>query len=193
MTDKQIIDDCIHLDEWKHCDICEKLIKTKDGANGKKREHLLTEEDLRCDFYPNCYYKQLKAKEQECERLKKWLPIVTRLENEFENFEKAKAIDYKSYIEQIFIELDKLKAENDNIKETFDGLFKVQYKLADNNKKLRQCLTEIKEIAETCCINQATLDCENYDDCTQCGRTSDGEGIQQILQKISECEGNDGN
>lgn len=65
MTDKQIIiDDCIHLDEWKHCDICEKLIKTKDGANGKKREHLLIEEDLRCDFYPNCYYKQLKYLEK---------------------------------------------------------------------------------------------------------------------------------
>ena len=74
MTDKQIIiDDCIHLDEWKHCDICEKLIKTKDGANGKKREHLLTEADLRCDFYPNCYYKQLKRKEQECEELKEEL------------------------------------------------------------------------------------------------------------------------
>ena len=55
-------------------------------------------------------------------------------------------------------------------------------------KKLKQTFTEIKEIAEKCCINQAILDCENYDDCTQCGRISDGEGIQQILQKISECE-----
>ena len=77
MTDKQIIiDDCIHLNEWKHCDICEKLIKTKDGANGKKREHLLTVGDLKCDFYPNCYYKQLKAKEQECEELKATLKVI---------------------------------------------------------------------------------------------------------------------
>ena len=53
--------------------------------------------------------------------------------------------------------------------------------------KLATCIADIKEIAEKCCINQATLDCENYDDCTQCGRISDGEGIQQILQKISEC------
>ena len=44
---------------------------------------------------------------------------------------------------------------------------------------------------EKCCINQATLDCENYDNCEECGRISDGDGIQQILQKISECEGND--
>ena len=95
-----IIDDCICLDKWKHCDICEKLIKTKDGANGKKREHLLVEEDLRCDFYPNCYYKQLKramnqivelnkkaeAKEQECKEL------TTKYSQLEEKFEKAKGL-----------------------------------------------------------------------------------------------------
>lgn len=81
MTDKQIIiGDCIHLDEWKHCDICEKLIKTIDGANGKKREHLLTEEDLRCDFYPNCYYKQLARKEQECEKLKEAIDGLLKIQ-----------------------------------------------------------------------------------------------------------------
>jgi chromosome segregation ATPase len=65
---------------------------------------------------------QLKRKEQECEELEKWLPIVTRLENEFENFEKAKAIDYKLSIEQIFIELDQLKAENDTLNFECDTL-----------------------------------------------------------------------
>ena len=34
------------------------------------------------------------------------------------------------------------------LEETIDGLLKIQYQLADNNKKLRQTLTEIKEIAE---------------------------------------------
>lgn len=33
-------------------------------------------------------------------------------------------------------------------KENCDNLIKVQYELADNNKRLRQALTEIKEIAE---------------------------------------------
>ena len=85
MTDKQIIiDDCIHLNEWKHCDICEKLIKTKDSANSKKREHLLTEEDLRCDFYPNCYYKQFKDKEQECEELKVEVKKQKEIAKEYE-------------------------------------------------------------------------------------------------------------
>jgi ABC-type transporter Mla subunit MlaD len=75
-------------------------------------------------------------------------------------------------------ELEKLKAENKRFKETLDDLFKVQYKLADNNKKLRQCLTEIKEIAENayCLTNATNKDMAQF--------------AKQILQKISECEGN---
>lgn len=59
------VKDCVLLDEWSHCKICQKLIKTVDGANGKKREHLLTEEDLRCSFYTNCPYKQLSHNDKE--------------------------------------------------------------------------------------------------------------------------------
>jgi chromosome segregation ATPase len=146
-----------------------------------------------------------KSKERECESLNRWLPIISRLENAFGNYEKAKAIDYKSYIEQIFAELDqlkkqhqadkglitstgkmnyqliqeydKLKTENNNIKETFDGLFKVQYKLADNNKKLRQCLTEIKEIVGIGLVDG--LQPEEYNGFLKILQA-------QILQKISE-------
>jgi hypothetical protein len=67
--------------------------------------------------------------------------------------------------------------ECEKLKETFDGLFKVQYKLADNNKKLRQCLTEIKEILQA---NKEELNECLYNDIDR-----------QILQKISECEVND--
>ena len=113
-------------------------------------------------------------------------------------------------------QLDQLKAENDNLKSLIwwihigvEGADKATTEYYENRNtpyeenywkriralqpptyesKYKLALTEIKEIAENCCINQATLDCENYDDCTQCGRISDGEGIQQILQKISEWE-----
>ena len=112
MTDKQIIDDCIHLDEWKHCDICEKLIKTKDGANGKKREHLLTEEDLRCDFYPNCYYKQLKRKEQECEKANKNAQDTYDLfQAQMESFNILQGEKIK-----LETQLDQLKKENEELK-----------------------------------------------------------------------------
>lgn len=60
MTDEIIIDGvdvsgCIHLDEWKHCNICKELIKTMPN-----RHQCLIEQDLRCEYYSDCYYKQLQ-------------------------------------------------------------------------------------------------------------------------------------
>ena len=154
---------------------------------------------------------KLKAKEQECEELKIYIEsneqqvkeVETlvmdndRLINELDQL-KAEVKSKTEYIQEQRdiinqyskeIEMykkcqgkraskreEELKAENDNIKETFDGLFKVQYKLADTNKKLRQCLTKIKEIAESYNHYSAHAPVSGYSD---------------ILQKISECEGND--
>ena len=128
MTDKQIIIDgvdvsgCGYIDRdsaW--CDLC--------MTNCAKETN-------------PCYYKQLKRKEQECERLK----------------------------------------------ETFDGLFKVQYKLADNNKKLRQCLTEIKDMLKEICMEECLFDW-NKTSKKHCGDCDCR--FMQLLEKISECEGND--
>ena len=63
MTNKeQIIIDgvdvskCIHIDRWKHCNCCNDLIKTIYPNATQCR----IEEDLRCETYPNCYFKQIK-------------------------------------------------------------------------------------------------------------------------------------
>lgn len=64
MIDGVDISGCEFIDEWKHCDICNSLIKTV-YPNATK---CLTEQDLRCETYQNCHYKQLKRKEQECEK-----------------------------------------------------------------------------------------------------------------------------
>ena len=61
---------CINFDEWKHCDNCKSLIKTIKNDNGTYRNPCVSEEDLRCEFYPDCYYKQLKRLEQERDELK---------------------------------------------------------------------------------------------------------------------------
>ena len=71
MNKEQIIIDgvdvsgCINLDYWKHCDNCSTLIKTVKTKDGNYRNHLVSEEDLRCEYYPNCYYKQLQRKTKE--------------------------------------------------------------------------------------------------------------------------------
>ena len=165
MTDKQIIiDDCIHLDEWKHCDICEKLIKTKDGANGKKRKHLLIEEDLRCDFYPSCHYKQLKRKEQEYEEL------------------KEKCRKYGEINEQETKDYAELKAENEELK-------KYEYHYLDKYIQLKETLAEIKEIAW---VNPVNTCWESLNLCDKCEEKEDCElqspfaKLKLIIEKINE-------
>ena len=124
----------------------------------------------------------LVAKEQECERLKDI--IETKLED-------ANICDTGlSYLndEYIFVkrQLDQLKAENEELKNFHINLVGVKECEIKELLKLKQTLTEIKEIAEN-----REIFCEN------CGGgvesfTCDDCGYVKILQKISECEvGND--
>ena len=200
MTDKQIMIDSVDVSGCEfylpYSEKCECIVDDNGNNN------------LFCREYRDCYYKRmyhtgqekdiyknenkelyklLKAKEQECEGLR---------------YEIGSLENGRDILQE---QLDQLKVENEELRKNlvdkhtsrcfrllthreFDKLIMETVQLRQENKKLKQTLTEIKEIAEKCCIMQATLDCENYDDCTQCGRISDGEGIQQILQKISEVE-----
>lgn len=139
MTDKQIIIDgvdvsgCVHFiqDEKDCCDL---------GGS--------------CKGWANCYYKRLKRKEQECEKLR--FPM--------------KDTNYAILTKEEFEKFNQLKAENDLFRTCHDN---EQAK----RRKFEQCLTEIKEIAE-----DFYLDGEHV---------KDKYLAQEILQKISECEGND--
>ena len=126
--------------------------------------------------YTNCLYelalacdsksKQLKAKEQECEELK----------------EKVKK--YGEINEQETKDYAELKAENEELKKCYknnSALLDFEEtnttKLVNKVMKLEKTLAEIKGIAKNGC----------YDDC---GMPLDELSI--ILQKISECEVNNG-
>ena len=144
MTDKQImIDEQMENLNNLATQQLKRIEEEKRQIEHIAKTHLVETFDMQREI--DKLKKELQAKEQECEELA------------YENYE----------LNELF---DRLKAENDELKETFDGLFKVQYKLADNNKKLRQCLTEIKEIAKK----------RNYLDYNEC--------LDDILQKISEVE-----
>lgn len=76
-------------------------------------------------------------------------------EGECQLCKSACSVDVYCFIKQLFDERniaeEQLYLKNkecEELKETVDGLLKVQYKLADSNKKLRQCLTEIKEVLQ---------------------------------------------
>ena len=106
--------------------------------------------------------KELQAKEQECEDLKRQHQADKGL------ITSTGKMNY-----QLLQEYDRLKEENEQLKN--NDIFSVRY-FKGKNDKLKQTLTEIKEIAKNGC----------YDDC---GMPLDELSI--ILQKISEVE--DGN
>lgn len=178
-----------------------------------------------CELSKNCYYKQLKAKEQECDELKK------QLERKEENYQKFLSKSNK-YIHNLVDEnvqdisnlarqLEQLKTENEKMSKGYSKLTeivspymndftgyneelggfdlilcvkelleeaerqyqadkglitstgKMNYQLIQEYDKLKNCLTEIKEIAQ-------------YDVYTS--RTDLCLKLNWIKKKISECE-----
>lgn len=163
MTDKQIIIDGVDVRKCKHFEAWYE--SRPNGFGGITIENYCYLYEDNCEKYPQCLYRsnqlqqveiQLKRKEQECNKL---------------------------YIQ--------LKADEEYHKEEENTLRKIIKKkeernieLYKENNKLKQTLTEIKEIAE-CCQTPANCKdyCQFYDECI------DG-GLPLILQKISECEVN---
>ena len=175
-----------------------------------------------CKDRPNCYYKNWQRKEQECERLKKIINEAKNSKLDLNSFFAIEATvgEYQLELDQLKAEnrilkekfeiaiknnMDKtlLRLENGDVKEELQEIreefgIETLYCHDDNTRvhrcikllQLKDCLTEIKEIAEHF-YNTGFVR-------TDCGATLINNNtcinsIQQILQKISECEGNDGN
>lgn len=116
-------------------------------------------------------YKQLQAKEQECEELKE---DRERWKSNFNGKVSA--------IEELLKQLDQLKVEFDKKELIFAGIETSNKLLIEKNNKLKQTLIEIKEIAEN-----REIFCENCDSGVE-SFTCEDCGYVKILQKISEGE-----
>ena len=120
-----------------------------------------------CDVYPYCYYKAYKAKEQECEAYKM-------------EAEEGKEINAE------------LKAENEKLEEQLElnTANAVVIDMAQRLYKLKQTLTEIKEIVEHCINQDICTFCDYSDRCyIEDEEIPTYDVCKLILQKISECEG----
>jgi hypothetical protein len=114
MTDKQIIIDGVDVsgcpffeDERKLLNPAGQELNFKNICSLSFYNFTDFDKDFLCNQSPNCYYKQLKRKEQECERLKKEVEFYTA---------PVKLGDYKP-ITLIIEELDQLKQAIEKIKE----------------------------------------------------------------------------
>jgi hypothetical protein len=177
MTDKQIIIDGVDVSE------CGCIIQDYQRANNieGRYEHIknvceLGERsaeyyNLFCKDNSNCYYKQLKRKEQECEELKKQRQA-----------DKGLITSTGKINHQLLQEYDELKTENDECIKDNEYLKTIIKDFTQEVVKLKQTLTEIKEIAitglEGFCPKCSRKECED----NNCIETA----IRDILQKISE-------
>lgn len=127
MTDKQIIIDGVDVSGCEYFEDEECLNPSETVVN--------------CEASPNCYYKQLKAKEQECEELKIYIESNEQQVKEVETL----VMDN----DRLINELDLLKAENEELKKIIERLDVPKHEVIDmdialENEKLKQTLTEIE-------------------------------------------------
>ena len=108
MTDKQIIIDGVDVSKCKYFDCDSKKCKAEYYV---RHGYEIVEYDS-CRENPNCYYKQLKRKEQECEELKE---DVERWKSNFNGKVSA--------IEELLHQLDQLKAENEELRRSITKIF----------------------------------------------------------------------
>lgn len=130
MADEIIIDgvdvsECIHIDNYKHCNCCNDLIKTIYPKATKC--HI--EEDLRCEIYSNCYFKQLKRKKQECEEInltnERLVAEKYDLNEEILKF-KNEIKEYKQALDDLMPILEHYATSNIGEKQA-DGTYKFVY------------------------------------------------------------------
>ena len=210
-TAKQIIIDGIdvsgcdsHYTGWSQLyrdnrDMCDKGcdLECKPKENG-------------CYHYTKCLEEQLKRKEQECEEFRKANDekneLLAKLGCPTIATARRKVFCLQEQLDQLKAEKDKLKKEiakatmeicnqcgekddyNIPCKQIRDLGYGLQLEIEENDK-LKQTLTEIKEIAEILTpMTDEYENCLDRDRCFECDFTEDCSyfNIKQILQKISE-------
>ena len=187
MTDKQMIDKV----DVKECEYycngkCERYEEFVEADYANYSVKCICEEENTLGTYDICDYQQLTCKQQECNKLY----IQLKADEEYH------------------------KEEENNLRKIIKNKEERNIKLYEENKKLKQTLAEIKEIAEPykMPIKKICGNCKKYDDCHACcykdincykytsSKTDACEEFtyldefvpnllaNNILQKISECE-----
>lgn len=188
MTKEPIIIDDIDVSGCKYLDI------TKSGraqCMDYKRES--NRADCKCNN--DCYYKQLKHKEEECEELRDELEWVHGYKDILkEKYDKIDATNERLVKEKYDLHQDILQLKEENVslrfdlsksytKEWVDEQIKIKKIYEEDRQNYGQALLEIKEIAE-----KVLKECNNCDQfsCYGCPDENKDELAQPILQKINE-------
>ena len=214
MTDKQIIIDGVDV---SGCDFYDKnkkyCLTLKMDTRGFKNPSCFNGDFQKCiqdskvcpntfcDNNPNCYYKQLKRKEQECESLghtyletnellQDKTKALTNLKSEndvLKTMLKDLSYENQKFCYQIEEQTKQLEPFKDEYFKGLDNvsiakLAKKSIRITAENSKLEQTLIEIKEICNS------VENIENINSLYDAKLSGMYLQANKILQKISECE-----
>lgn len=163
--------------------------------------------DEPCTDYPNCYFKQLTRKTQECERLKKKLkPKLKNAHcNYFEGqtglckakeFTKCNPINCKLYtidelstIVDLQDQLDQLKAENEKLKNEIEACYNqvedFDIIVTSKSNKLKQAEQKLKKIKDKCNETLGLMNKASGTNAYAGGRCIEAENILKIIDEVN--------
>lgn len=134
-------EECEELKEEKEnycftCDVAERMRKVTYAATGGRLSYAnYTVEAIEQAYQDQLNYQveqetkelteELQRKEQECEELKKYRPIIDRLLKQFETYDKLKSLDVVTFAKQVFDQLDQLKTENEKMSKGYMELTEI--------------------------------------------------------------------
>ena len=177
MTDKQIIIDDVDITK---CEYHSKLLEGVCTFYGRCAKTF-------CPYKAKWLKEQLLRKEQECEELKekfqdmkKSRDVALKEYNEEFEYKRQITVEHLEQKKELLKQLDQLKAENEDLKNGYSKLNSLYNDNCDYTDKLEKTITEIKETAEK--LKNFYEELGKCEDLTVVR-------LKQILQKISECEG----
>ena len=131
-----------------------------------------------------------KCCEENAKKLEEWLEKYNQVSTNFYNGDYCNT-EHCSLLKAKEQECEKLKEEIKHYKQIAQYHGNLSVKYTNKSAKFKQCLTEIKEIAEICKCHNADgcYECKYFDDCeVEDEETPTRDVCKLILQKISECE-----
>lgn len=170
MKDKEIIIDGVDVSKCNWCDFepdAEPYCRINDG------------EDLSCEDNPNCYFKQLKRKEQECEELHRRTASIIysltggrlsystyTLEGCEDAYRDQLSIDVERATKELEEENAKLKQECKNLEEELRGcrigikdISIESTEICKISEKYKQVLDEIEKFAQDIAETKGWINC----------------------------------
>ena len=196
MTDKEIIIDSIDIRKCKHFEALHE--SRPNGFGGITIENYCYLYEDNCEKYPQCLYRSNRLQQLETQLQREKQNSQEAIDTSIKEFNRAEELKTllkrkEQECEKLYIQL---KADEEYHKEEENTLRKIiknkeerNIELYKENNKLKQTLTEIKEIC-------SEMDCESLMQNSWCGNTDFKMGCcekvfkKQILQKISESEVN---